>query len=87
MMEKLEPNTMDREKETEIPESNQEESESPDSTSAIEDTSNRNEPLAGLKLYFTLGTIVIAGFLIALDASIIVTVWLLLHHFVLVCRS
>ena len=65
-MEKPEPNAMDQEKGT----------ETPDTTSAIEETQNSNEFLTGLKLYLTLGTIVIAGFLITLDASIIVTVCL-----------
>jgi hypothetical protein len=70
--------TMEQEKET----------ETPDITGVTDQTPSGNEFLTGLKLYLTLGSVTIVGFLISLDASIIVTVCLnQLHPFVLFCRS
>jgi hypothetical protein len=65
-MEIPDPITMEQEKET----------ETPDATSVTDETPSRNEFLTGLKLYLTLGSVTIVGFLITLDASIIVTVCL-----------
>jgi hypothetical protein len=42
--------------------------------SVTEETATEKTFLTGLKLYLTLGSIVIVGFLITLDSSIVVTV-------------
>jgi hypothetical protein len=46
----------------------------PDAPSVVEEPATEITHFTGLKLYITLGSIVIVGFLITLDASIIVTV-------------
>jgi hypothetical protein len=77
-MENPDPITIEQEKET----------ETPDTTSVTDQTPSRNEFLTGLKLYLTLGSVTMVGFLISLDASIIVTVCLnQLHLFVLICKT
>jgi preprotein translocase subunit Sss1 len=77
-MENPDPITMEQEKET----------ETSDTTSVTDQTPSRNEFLTGLKLYLTLGSVTMVGFLISLDASIIVTVCLnQLYLFVLICKN
>lgn len=55
-----------------------------DSTPSVPSITERTKPvteetfLTGLKLYVTLGSVVIVGFLITLDSSIVVTVRMLL---------
>jgi hypothetical protein len=46
----------------------------PDAPSVVQEPETEITHFTGLKLYITLGSIVIVGFLITLDASIIVTV-------------
>jgi hypothetical protein len=46
----------------------------PDAPSVIGEPATEETFLTGLKLYLTLGSIVIIGFLITLDSSIVVTV-------------
>jgi hypothetical protein len=46
----------------------------PDAPSILEEPVIEETHLTGLKLYLTLGSIVIVGFLITLDGSIVVTV-------------
>jgi len=45
----------------------------PDAPSVVQEPATEITHFTGLKLYITLGSIVIVGFLITLDASIIVT--------------
>jgi hypothetical protein len=46
----------------------------PDAASVVEEPATEITHFTGLKLYITLGSIVIVGFLITLDGSIVVTV-------------
>ncbi len=48
--------------------------QTPDAPSLLEEPTIEKTHLTGLKLYLTLGSVVIVGFLITLDGSIVVTV-------------